>query len=288
MIPNAFEYFNPKSISDAISLLRKYGDEAKILSGGHSLIPMMRLRLASPEYVIDINDIPDLSYIREEGGYLKIGGLAREVELEESEMIQERYRAITDASKLIADPQVRNRGTIGGNLAHGDAANDHPAIMMAFNAEIVATGPDGERTIPIDEFFQGFYMTALQPEEILTEIRIPINQSGSGSAYSKLERKVGDYATAGAAVMLQMDGDECKYAGIGLTNVGPAPIRAERSQEALVGSSIDDSAIEEASKFAAEDCSPSTDLRGSEEYKRAVVKALTRRSIISALERSKE
>ncbi len=287
MIPQSFDYFNPKSLEEAISLLQQYGDSAKILSGGHSLIPMMKLRLATPKYIVDINDLPDLAYITELDGYLKIGALAREVDLENSDLVAQNFPIITDASKLIADPQVRNLGTVAGNLAHGDAANDHPAVMLALNAQVVATGPNGKRTIALTEFFQGFYMTSLSPDEILTEIQIPMPSGGSGGAYHKLERKVGDYATAGVAVQLTLDGQgSCTSAGVGLTNVSPQPIKAGRSEEALIGSAISDDTVNAAAQYAAEDCSPSSDLRGSEEYKRAMVKELTRRMIRKACERA--
>lgn len=286
MIPAPFEYEAPATLDEAIALLEKHGDEAKILAGGHSLIPMMKLRFASPEHLIDINNIPGLSYIKEEDGYLKIGAMTRESELEESEIIRSKYPIFTDASKLIADPQVRNMGTIGGNIAHGDAANDHPAVMLASRAEVVATGPGGQRVIPIDEFFYGFYMTALQPNEILTEIRIPSVGAGTGNAYHKLERKVGDYATAGVAVQIAVDGDGvCTYAGIGLTNVNATPLRAARSEEALVGNKLTEEVIAAAAQAASEDCNPSTDLRGSEEYKRSMVRVLVKRMINKAADR---
>ncbi len=287
MIPQAFEYDAPTSLEEAIGLLQQYGDEAKILSGGHSLIPMMKLRFATPERLIDINGIPGLEYIREEDGFLRIGSLTRETQLEDSELLRGKYPIFADVSRLIADPQVRNMGTLGGNLAHGDAANDHPAVMLALNAEIEAAGPDGKRTIPIDEFFYGFYMTALQPSEILTEIRIPVPGPRTGSAYHKLERKVGDYATAGVGVQITLDGDGvCRYIGIGLTNVNPVPLRAARSEEVLRGKKVTDELIREAAQYASEDCNPSTDLRGDEEYKRHIVKVLTNRLIRKAIERA--
>ena len=288
MIAQSFQYESPGTIKEAIELLQKYGDEAKILSGGHSLIPMMKLRFASPEWIIDINKIPGLSYIREDGGMLKIGALTRESEIEHSDILKKHFPIFADVTKLIADPQVRNMGTIGGNLAHGDAANDHPAVMLALNATIIAQGPDGERAIPIDEFFFGFYQTALQPDEILTEIQIPVSQHGTGSAYHKLERKVGDYATAGVAVHLTLDKNHvCTSIGIGLTNVNPTPLRASRSEQALFGKELTESAIAQAAQFASEDCSPSSDLRGSEEYKRAMVAVLVKRMIHKAAERAK-
>jgi len=287
MIAQSFNYEAPDTLAKAIALLQKYGDEAKILSGGHSLIPMMKLRFATPECLIDINDIPGLSHIKEEGGVLKIGALTREAEVEHSDLLKKHFPIFGDVTKLIADPQVRNRGTLGGNLAHGDAANDHPAVMLALNATVIATGPDGERAIPIDEFFFGFYMTALQPDEILTEIQIPIPEGTTGNAYHKLERKVGDYATAGVAVQLTLDqSGNCTAAGIGLTNVNPTPLRAARSEQALLGKPITEASIAEAAQYASEDCSPSSDLRGSEEYKRAMVAVLVKRMIHKALERA--
>jgi carbon-monoxide dehydrogenase medium subunit len=288
MIAQSFQYESPRTIKEAIELLQKYGDDAKILSGGHSLIPMMKLRFASPEYIIDINGIPGLSYIKEEGGMLKIGALTREAEIEHSDLLLKHFPIFADVTKLIADPQVRNMGTIGGNLAHGDAANDHPAVMLALNATVIAAGPEGERAIPIDEFFFGFYQTALQPDEILTEIQIPVSPHGTGSAYHKLERKVGDYATAGVAVHLTLDKNNiCTSIGIGLTNVNPTPLRASRSEQALFGKELTESSIAQAAQFASEDCSPSSDLRGSEEYKRAMVAVLVKRMIHKAAERAK-
>jgi len=288
MIPAPFDYHAPGTIEEALNLLKELGDEAKILAGGHSLLPMMKLRLATPEHVIDINHIPGLSYIKEDGDLLKIGALTREVDLEESSLIRTRYPIFTDASKLIADPQVRNMGTIGGNIAHGDAANDHPAVLIALNASVEITGPEGSRMVPIDEFFFGFYMTAVQENELLTAIHIPIPADGSGNAYHKLERKVGDYATAGVAVQITLDKNGvCQYAGIGLTNVNPVPMRAARSEEALLGNKITEDLINQAAQFASEDCNPSDDLRGNEAYKRDLVKVLTKRIIHRALERAK-
>src|SRR5271169_3884465 len=202
MIPASFEYLRPKSLPEAIALLEQYGDDAKILSGGQSLIPMMKLRLARPGYLVDINRITGLAHIKEESGYLKIGGLTREAELEASPLVRAKYPIIIDTAHVIADPQVRNLATVGGNLAHGDPANDHPATMLALGAEIIATGKGGERTIPIKDFFLSIFTTALEHGEILTEIRIPIPPSGSGGAYLKLERKVGDFAIVGVAAQV--------------------------------------------------------------------------------------
>jgi carbon-monoxide dehydrogenase medium subunit len=287
MIPAQFEYEAPATLNEALALLEKYGEEAKILAGGHSLIPMMKLRFAEPECLIDINNIPGLAYIKEEDGYLKIGALTREADLEHSEIISSKYPIFTDASKLIADPQVRNMGTIGGNIAHGDAANDHPAVMMALNAQVQITGKEGSRMVSINDFFFGFYMTAIQADEILTAIHIPTPPSRTGNAYHKLERKVGDYATAGVAVQLSFDAEGViTDAGIGLTNVNPTPMRASRSEQALIGKKLSETSIAEAALFASEDCNPSADLRGDEEYKRAMVGILVKRMINKAAERA--
>ena len=287
MIAEPFGYSAPSSLQEAYSLLQEHGDDAKILAGGHSLIPMMKLRFASPTHLIDINNIPGLSYIKEEDGFLKIGAMTKEVELEESDIIKSKYQIFTDASKLIADPQVRNFGTIGGNIAHGDAANDHPAVMMALGAEVEISGPDGKRTVSINDFFHGFYTTAIQHGEILTEIRIPAASGRFGSAYHKAERKVGDYATAGVAAVVQVDDSgKCTKAGIGLTNVNAVPMRAERSEQALVGTMLSESDIATAAQYAAEDCNPSADLRGDEDYKRHLVGVITKRMLNRAIQRT--
>ena len=287
MIAENFMYDSPGTLEEAFQLLHEYGDDAKILAGGHSLIPMMKLRFASPTHLIDINNIPGLSYIKEEGGYLKIGAMTREADLEESDLIASKYHVFTDATKLIADPQVRNFGTVGGNIAHGDAANDHPAVMFSLNAEVEIAGKDGRRHVGIDDFFYGFYMTAVQHGEILTEIRIPVPKGKFGTAYYKAERKVGDYATAGVAAMVEIGADgTCTNAGIGLTNVNALPMRAARSQEVLIGSKLTDEDINKAAKYASEDCNPSDDLRGDEDYKRHLVKVITKRMLKQAISRA--
>jgi carbon-monoxide dehydrogenase medium subunit len=287
MIAQSFQYESPGTLAEAIALLNQYGDEAKVLSGGHSLIPMMKLRFASPGYLIDINGIPGLSDIKEENGVVRIGALAREADLEHSALLATHFPIFKDVTKLIADPQVRNMGTLGGNLAHGDAANDHPAVMIALRASVIITGAEGEREVPIDEFFYGFYMTAIQQGEILTEIRLPVPAAGSGNAYHKLERKVGDYATSGVAVQLTIGSDGIVTAtGIGLTNVNPVPLRASRSEEALIGKPLTEENILLAAQYASEDCNPSADLRGSEDYKRHVTGVLVKRMIKKAAERA--
>ena len=287
MIPPSFEYLRPGTIKEAVALLQQHGDAAKILSGGQSLIPMMKLRIARPEYVIDINRIPGLEYIKEDGGYLAIGGLTREADLESSDLIRTKFPIIHDTAGFIADPQVRNMATVGGNLAHGDPANDHPATMLALGAQIVATGPAGTRTIGIDDFFVSLFTTALKGDEILTEIRIPMPAPHSGGAYFKLERKVGDFATVGVAAQVALDaGGLCNKAGIGLTNVGGTPIRAHKAEDYLKGKKLDESTIKQAGQLAADESEPSSDLRGPSDYKKAMVMELTRRALGRAGERA--
>jgi carbon-monoxide dehydrogenase medium subunit len=287
MIPAPFEYHAPTSLGEATGLLTRLGEDAKLLSGGQSLIPLMKLRLASPSHVVDINGIPGLSGLREEGGVLRIGALVRESDLEESDLVRSRYPLLHDTCRVIADPLVRNLATVGGNLAHGDPANDHPATMLALGAEVVATGPAGERRIPIASFFTGPFATALRPDEILTEIRVPAPAGRSGGAYVKLERKVGDFATAAVAahVVLGAEGS-CEQVGIGLTNVGLTPIKAARAEAALRGKRPDEAAITQAARLAAEAAEPADDLRGSAEYKRDLVRVLTGRALRRALERA--
>jgi carbon-monoxide dehydrogenase medium subunit len=287
MIPPAFEYLRPTTIPEAIALLQQYGEDAKILSGGQSLIPMMKLRIARPAYLVDINRILGLSYVREEGGFLKIGGLTREAELEASPLIRSKYPILVDTTRVIADPQVRNLATVGGNLAHGDPANDHPATMLALGAQVVATGARGERVIPIEEFFVSLFSTALEQGEILTEIRIPLPPPRSGGAYFKLERKVGDFATAAVAAQITLDNTgTVERAGIGLTNVGPTPIKAKKAEDFLRGKKPDPPNIEQASRLAADEAQPSSDLRGPAEYKKGLVKELAKRSLFRAAQRA--
>ena len=287
MIPPSFEYLTPSNISDAVALLQKHGDEAKILAGGHSLIPAMRLRLAEPGYLIDISGIGGLDYIQEESGQLRIGAMTCEAALEESEIVQSKYPLLLDTAKMIADPSVRNMATVGGNLAHGDPANDHPATMLALRASVIADGPNGTREIKIDNFFPDFFTTALSEDEILTEIRIPSPPSASGGAYLKIERKVGDYAAAAVACQLNIDSSGAiENIGLGLTNVGSTPIRASSAEELLKGKKHDENMLAEAGRLAAADSEPMEDLRGSAEYKRALVNELTQRAIKLSLQRA--
>jgi aerobic carbon-monoxide dehydrogenase medium subunit len=287
MIPSAFEYHAPQSLGEAVELLAQLGEDAKILSGGQSLIPLMKLRLARPRHLVDINGISGLAYLREADGFLRIGALTREAELEESDLIRTRYPLLFDASRSIADPVVRNLATICGNLAHGDPANDHPATMLAFGAAVTAVGTKGERRIPVASFFRGSFTTALEGDEVLTEALIPIPPPGSGGAYLKLERKVGDFATAAVAVQVTLSPDgTCARAGIGLTNVGSTPIKAEKAEGLLLGKRLDDGTITQAAQLAAADSRPTADLRGSAEYKRDLIRVLTARALRRALERA--
>ena len=286
MITGQFTYFAPTTIEEAIQLLDEHGYEAKILAGGQSLIPAMRFRLSQPGVIIDINGIDGLSGIREEGDHLVIGALTRESMIEVSPVVRSSYPLLADAASVIADPVVRNMATVGGNIAHADPANDHPAVMLAYNAEVTAVGPNGARTIPIDDFFVDFFENAMDENEILTEIRIPEPVSNSGGAYVKLERKVGDYAISAVAVQLTMDGDTCTAARIALTNVNPVPMRAENAERALVGMTVTDDVIETAGEEAGAECDPSPDLRGSIDYKRDITRVLTKRAIDLAIERA--
>src|SRR5262245_14367464 len=287
MIPAPFDYHAPTTLSDAIALLQRHGDQAKVLSGGQSLLPLLKLRLGAASHLVDIGRIPGLDYIKEEDGFLKIGGRTRESELERSEIIASKYPILRDTALVIADPLVRNRATIGGNLAHADPANDHPATMLALGAEVTATGPKGQRTIPIDTFFTGIFSTALSPDEILTEIRVPIPPARSGGAYVKLERKVGDFATAAAAAQVTLDaGGTIERAGIGLTAAGPTPIKAADAERFLLKKKPDAAAIAEAARLAAAAAEPTPDRRGSAEYKRQMARVLTARALTKAIERA--
>jgi carbon-monoxide dehydrogenase medium subunit len=287
MIPGEFDYYAPGSLTEAVTLLRQYGDEAKLLAGGQSLIPAMRFRLAQPPVLIDLNGVGGLEYVREDDGHLTIGALTREVMLEESALVQGKYHLLAEAARVIADPVVRNRATVGGNIAHADPANDHPAVMLAYNAEVIALGPDGTRAIPIDDFFVGLFENSLAADEILTEIRIPTPGANSGGAYVKLERKVGDYAISAVAAQLTMSGEVCTAVRLALTNVSPIPMRAKNAEQALLGKVVTAEVLEAAGQAAAAECDPSPDLRGSVAYKRDLTRVLTKRAIRQAMERAR-
>ncbi len=287
MIPAPFDYHRAGTLDEAIGLLSRYGADAKVLSGGMSLLPTLKLRLGAFGHIVDISRIPDLEYVKEEKGVVRIGAGTRQCVLERSEVIKAKFGALADAVPLIADPLVRNRGTIGGNVANGDPANDGPAIVIALGAELVARGPKGERTIPASRFYKDLYTTDLRADEILVEIRLPAPPAKSGSAYRKLKRKTGDFAAAAVAARLGLDAKgTVQSAGIALTNVGPTPIEAAEAQKYLVGKAPDEKAIAETAKLAAKAASPSADRRGSTEYKQEMVRVLCGRALQSALARA--
>ncbi len=286
MIPDTFSYSAPGSLGETWDLLAAHPGESKLLAGGQSLIPLMKLRLASPAYLVDLRKVPGLNALEERDGALVIGAMVRETALEHSPLIQRRYAGLSDASAVVADPLVRNFATIGGNLAHADPANDHPAMMLALRASVVAQSPGGERVIPIDDFLVDTFETALAPNEVLTAIRVPQPAQHTGSAYAKLERKVGDYAIAAVGVCVTLDGGVCSQAGVGLTNVGPKALRATAAERYLVGQSPSEEAIREAARRAGEAAQPTSDLRGPAEYKRAMVQTLTARALRSAVARA--
>ena len=286
MIPGQFEYHAPSTLDEALALLAEHGSDARVLAGGQSLIPLMKLRLASPAVLIDLNGVDSLSGIEEQDGQLRIGAMTRHSALERSELIGSRYPLIADAAAVIADPLVRNRGTTGGSLAHADPAGDLGSVMTALGAEVVVNGPGGERTLSIDELLVGPFTTTLEEGEILTEVRVPQPAERSGGAYEKLERKVGDFATAAVAVQLTRENGSCASIGIGLTAVGPTTIRASEAEDALRGGSLDEDALRAAAALAAAASDPAADLRGSEEYKRDMVRVLTLRALRRAIERA--
>src|SRR5258706_4464571 len=289
MIPAGFDYHAPATLSEAVSLLSRYGEGAKVLSGGQSLLPLLKLRLGHAGRLVDIGRIPGLEYVKEEGGMLRIGGRTRESALEQSELIRTRYPILHDTVRVIADPLVRNRATVGGNLAHGDPGNDHPATMIVLDARVVAVGPKGTREIPCAELFVGLFQTALAADEILTEIRIPRPPARSGGAYVKLERKVGDFATAASAVQLTLGaGGEVASVGIGLTNAGSTPLRATDAEQFLTGKQPSADVIAEAARRASAIATPSADRRGAIEYKRQMARVLTHRAIKRAIDWAKE
>lgn len=285
MFPATFEYYAPTSIDEALELLGRYDDgEAKVLAGGMSLIPVMKLRFATPQALIDINRIDGLDTLAEDGGGLRIGALVRHKTCERSDLLQGKYGALGDAAPQISDPVVRNLGTVAGSLVHADPQGDWGSVMLAVRGAVVARGPDGERTIQIDDLFQGPFTTSVAANEIVTEVRVPDPGPKSGGTYFKLERKVGDFATAAVAVHVSMSNGSVGQAGIALTGVGPSNIRAEEAEQALVGRPLDEEAIDEASRLAAEAAQPRTDVRGTEEYKRNVVRVFTARGLRKAKE----
>lgn len=287
MIPSGFEYHAPDSVDDAIQLLTQYSEDAKILAGGHSLLPMMKLRFAEPAHLIDINGIKELKGITEQGDIIRIGAMTTENELIDSALLNAKCPLLPTVAKLIADPQVRNRGTIGGDIAHGDPGNDHPATMLALDASFILSGPNGERTVPANGFFLGTFWSGLEADEIMTAIEVPVSASASGYGFNKLKRKTGDFATAAATVVLHLKGDTCDEIRIALTNAGPCAFRAEAAEDLLRGQVITEALINQAAEKVMDACDPAEDLRGDAEYKTHMAAEMTRRSIQDALARAK-
>lgn len=287
MIPAGFDYHTPRSVADAIKLLGELGPEAKLLAGGHSLLPMMKLRFAAPSHLIDLGRISDLRGIAQAGDEIRIGAMTTEADLLGSKLLAEEVPLLVEGASWIADPQVRYKGTIGGDISHGDPGNDHPALMLALDASFVLTGPKGERVVKADGYFLGLYSTLLEPDEILTQIRIPVPAAGSGWSYSKLKRKAGDFATAATAVVLQMKGGKVAKVAIALTNVGPTALKASAAEDSLVGKAIDEASLNEAARLAMSICDPVPDQRGDAAYKTAMCGEMTRRALQAAAARAK-
>ena len=287
MLPAPFEYHAPRSVDEALDLLDQFGDEGKVLAGGQSLIPLLKLRFASPGHLVDINKIKDLDFIEERDGTLRIGPLFRHKAAEQSSLLASRYHVMADAAPQIADPIIRNRGTIAGSVAHADPSGDWGTVLLAMDADLILRSKKGSRTVKARDFFSGPFSTALEPTEILSEIRIPVAKPMTGGSYLKLERKVGDFATVAVAVHLVMDDGKVGSAGIGLTAVGPQNLKAEKAEASLKGARLDDAAIKQAAALAAEAADPKADHRGSVEYKRNIVRVFTERGLKRAYERAR-
>jgi carbon-monoxide dehydrogenase medium subunit len=289
MYPGRFEYFAPESVGEAVSLLAERGDDAKVLAGGQSLIPLMKLRFASPGALVDVNRIDSLQGIDQQGGYLRIGALVRHKQCERSESLRGRYGVLGSAAPQISDPIVRNLGTVCGSLAHADPQGDWGSALIAANATVVAEGPSGTREIPVGELFLGPFTTVLEPTEVLTEVRVPDPGPRTGGSYLKLERKIGDFATAAAGVQVELDdGGRISRAGIALTAVGATNLRAERAEQSLAGAEPTKEAFAEAARLAAEDAEPVADHRGDVEYKRNVVRVFVERGLAAATASAQE
>jgi len=286
--PGPFEYERATSVDGAIASLQRLGPDARIIAGGHSLLPMMKLRLANPEHLIDINDLTELAYIREEGAEILIGAMTRHVDLLESELLARHFPVFRDAEEVIADPVVRNRGTIGGSLCQADAAEDLSAVCSAVKANVVIRGVDGERVVSMGEFHVGPFMTVVGDGEMLTEVRLPLRVGGVvvGSAHEKVERRAGDFAIAAASAALWLDGDTIADAGIGLSAVGPTTIEVTRAEDLLRGQVPSEDLFVKAGEIAAEDCMPIPDGRGPADYKRHLAGVLTKRALRRAAARA--
>jgi aerobic carbon-monoxide dehydrogenase medium subunit len=287
MYPASFEYLRARGIDEAIEWLRRYGDDAKLLAGGQSLVPMMKLRVARPKYLIDIHRIGALNYIREDGGSVHVGAMTRHVQIEDSPLIGEKLPILREAASAIGDAQVRNRGTIGGGLVEADPSGDYGAVVLALNAEMKCISPRGERVISAADFFTFAYTTLLQNDEILTEVILPIPQNRSAGAYLKLERVAGDFAIASAAVQISLDpNDACNRIGIGVTGAGTVPQQALSVEILLRGKKITPELIDEAGRLIQEGAEPIEDLRGSAAYKKKALSAILRRAIAESLRRA--
>jgi carbon-monoxide dehydrogenase medium subunit len=282
VIPLAFDYEVAESVDHAIELLGQHGDEAKLLAGGHSLLPIMKLRLAAPTILIDLGRISDLNYVRDEGDDLVIGAMTRHCDMERNPSLQEHCGLVTYTASLVGDPQVRHRGTIGGSISHGDAASDLPSALLALDAAFVVKGSGGERTVAAGDFFQDYLQTALAPDEVLTEIRVP-KLNGAGWSYKKFNRRAQDWAVVGAAAVVERSNGSIGSARIGLTNMGSTPLRATAAESALSGA--DPSSVGEATSSADEGTSPSSDIAASAEYRRHLARVLSRRAVEEALAR---
>jgi carbon-monoxide dehydrogenase medium subunit len=288
MYPAAFEYHAPTSVQDAVGLLTKLKDDAKLLAGGHSLIPMMKLRLAQPKHLIDLRKVPGLGGIIEEGGMLAIGAMATHYQVESSPLVKSKIPALSEVGAIIGDPAVRNLGTVGGSLAHADPAADWPAVMIALGAEFVCEGPKGRRTVKVDDWFQGLMATAVREDEILVQIRVPVWAAGSAAAYMKFPHPASRFAVVGVAAALMLDAKgACTKAGVGVTGAGTKAVRAKSVEAGLVGKTLDAATIEAAAQKAAEGVDVQADLQGSVEYKSHLCRVFARRAIEAAVKRAK-
>jgi carbon-monoxide dehydrogenase medium subunit len=287
VIPGAFDYHRPKSLDEAVALLAEHGDDGRLIAGGHSLIPMMKLRLANPAHLIDLGAVAALRGIEEAGGAVRIGAMTTQAEIIASALLAGKVPILRETALQIADPQVRSLGTTGGNVANGDPGNDMPAVMMALGASFLARGPSGERAISARDYYRGAFATALAETEVLTAISIPIPPAGHGWAYEKMKRKVGDYATAAAAVILVMEGGACRDARIALTNLADTPLYAADAASALVGTAVDDAATLKAVAAAVGITAPASDLRGPPEFRRHVAGVMVGRALRRARERAR-
>jgi carbon-monoxide dehydrogenase medium subunit len=287
VIPTAFEYHRPASIADAVALMSKLGEDARVLAGGHSLVPMMKLRLATPQHLVDLGGLKELKGIRAEADSIVIGAMTTQHEAIASDLLASKVPIIRETALQISDPQVRYCGTVGGNVANGDPGNDLPAVMMCLGATYEARGASSERRIPARDFYEGAYFTALEPGEIVTAVRIPTPAAGHGYAYEKLKRKIGDYATAAAAVVLTVGGGLVKSCSIGLTNVAERPLWAEEASNILIGSNLDPATVRKALAAAEAITSPASDNRGPAAYRTKVAGVMLARALARARERAK-